>query len=185
MRKLLFSRHTEAIQPIRILITKQKHQTIIQWAMECANIFLNIFEGKIPNDNRPRNSLFKANLWAGGQIKMPEAKRAILDCHKAATDAKAFPAIEAAARAIAHAAASVHVETHAIGLIIYGLTALVYNREESIIEQYLDYFYDRLLHYQDHYDSNDNNWAAFILKDKPNKEAILLKKIKTLKIDNE
>lgn len=107
---------------------------------------------------------------------MPEAKKAILEAHNAATDTKAFPAIEAAARAIAHAAASVHVETHAIGLIIYGLTALVYNGEESIIEQYLDYFYDRLLHYQNHYVSNDNNWAAFILKDKPNKEALLIKK---------
>ena len=176
MKKLLFTRNSEIIQPLRRLISEQKHHVLILWALECSEFFLNMFEKKIPNDNRPRIAIKKARTWAEGNIKMPEAKAAILDCHNAARDASNYPNIEAAARAIGHACATVHVETHAIGLVIYGLTSLVYNNEEHIIEQYLDYFYDRLLYHQDNSSINDMKWATFITKDKPNKEKLLLEK---------
>ncbi|MDL2325100.1 hypothetical protein LJC61_08160 [Ruminococcaceae bacterium OttesenSCG-928-A16] len=130
MRKLLFSRESECVQPIRELIEKQQHKTLVLWALDCAQPYLTYFEKNRPGETRPRVVLEKATLWARGQVKMPEAKAAIHAAHSAAAevgDATRYnAAVMAAGRAIGHAAATVHVETHAIGLVFYGLTSCFY-----------------------------------------------------------
>ena len=81
----------------------------------------------------------------------------------------------------AHAAATVHVETHALGLVFYGLTAFVYEegltQYDQIVKNKCDLFYNRLLYWQDHAGKLDIPWAAFLLKDDvPNKEKLLREK---------
>jgi hypothetical protein len=181
MRKLLFSRESECIQPIRALIEEQKHRTLVLWAFDCAPRVLEIFEEQYPQEPRPRQALEMAKAWARGEIKMPPAKKAIQDAHNAATAAEGFPAAQAAARAVGHAAATVHVETHALGLVFYGLTAFIYkegpNQYETIVRRECDWFYDRLLYWQDNIDRQSTPWAAFLLRDDvPNKEKLLAEK---------
>lgn len=181
MRKLLFSRESECIQSIRTLIEKQKHRTLVMWAFDCAPRVLEVFERQYPSDTRPRLALETAQAWARGDVKMPVAKRAIHGAHNAATEAEASPSAQAAARAVGHAAATVHVETHALGLVFYGLTAFVYaegmGNYDAVVERECRMFYDRLLYWQEHIDELDTPWAAFLLRDDlPNKEKQLREK---------
>lgn len=182
MRKLLFSRSSECIQPLRTLVEQQTHPTLVLWALDCAPAFLNLFEQLVQNDCRPRTALETAAQWARGQVKMPAAKQAIHAAHNAAASAS-NPIAEAAARAVGHAAATVHVETHALGLVFYGLTALVYNstpeEADKIVDERLDWFYSRLLYWQNFDGTMQMQWAPFLLKNKPNKELLLRQKLES------
>lgn len=82
------------------------------------------FEAKYPDERRPRTCLELCEAWARGKIKMPTAKQGILDSHAVAKeiDDSEYAAL---CHAIGHAGATVHVETHALGLPIYELTAIV------------------------------------------------------------
>ena len=46
MKKLLVTRESACLQPIRELIEKQKHRTLVSWTIECAEHILPIFEEK-------------------------------------------------------------------------------------------------------------------------------------------
>jgi len=182
MRKILFSRESECIQPIKELIEKQKHRTLVMWALDCAKPVLAIFEERYPHEKRPQEALEIAKAWAQGNLKMPMAKKAIHAAHHAATkvgDANHSDAAAcAAARAVGHAAATVHLETHALGLVFYGLTAFVYASEpkdaNAVVEKELKWFYDRLLYWEANIDKTNTPWADFLLRDDvPNKEYLL------------
>lgn len=181
MKKLLFSRESECIQPLRSLVEEQTHKTLVLWALDCAPRFLAIFEKYCPNDTRPRELIDIAKLWAKGEVKMPVAKKAIHAAHQAAAGAGAFPSAQAAARAVGHAAATIHVETHALGIVFYGLTALVYEEDPEDIGAFAakecDWFYEKLQYWAANYDKVDTTWAPFLMKETmPNKEALLRKK---------
>lgn len=177
MKKLLFNRKSECIQPLRTLIEEQHHRTLVLWVFDCAPPVLALFEQHCPHDTRPRAALQAADAWARGNIKMPEAKRAIHAAHNAASAAQ-NPVAEAAGRAAAHAAATVHVETHALGLVFYGLTAFVYasppQLQKSIVDEKLAWFTKSLLHLQNAPLPQNRTWAPFLLRDDvPNKEKLL------------
>jgi len=113
---------------------------------------------------------------------MPLAKRAILDAHRAAKEI-GDREYEALCHAIGHAGATVHVETHALGLPMYELTALVlrYGKDkfQKPVSAKLDYYYQRLLYCQENTDKLGLAWAEFLADDsKPNKEKLLSEKRK-------
>ncbi len=176
MRKILYDRHSECLQPLRELIENQTHRTLALWALDCAAPMLALFENRVKEDLRPREALITARAWMRGEVKMPEAKRAIHAAHNAATQAKDDIVARSAARAVGHAAATVHVETHALGLPFYGLTALTYldpAHAEQAVANEIKRYYDRLLYFQENTDRLNLPWAAFLLKDAPNKERAL------------
>ena len=184
MRKILFSRESAYIQPLRSLIEKQTHKTLVLWALDCSPRFLDIFEKDFPNEQRPRELIVIAKQWAKGEVKMPVAKKAIHAAHNAATDAEGYPAAQAAARAIGHAAATIHVETHALGIVFYGLTALVYDEKpddfDAFVTKECDWFLDRLKYWEANYDKVDMTWASFLRDEStPNREALLRKKVES------
>ena len=53
------------------------------WVLDCAKVPLKQFEAKYPDECRPSTCLELCEDWARGKIKMPVAKRAILDSHVA------------------------------------------------------------------------------------------------------
>lgn len=178
MRKLLFSRESECVQPLRSLVEQQNHKTLVLWALDCSPRFLEIFEKDFPNEPRPRELIGIAWQWARGEIKMPAAKKAIHAAHNAAKEAEGYPAAQAAARAVGHAAATIHVETHALGIVFYGLTALVYAESpddtDAFVQKECDWFYDRLKYWEANYSNVDMTWAPFLTDESaPNKEALL------------
>lgn len=180
MKKLLYTRKSDCIRPLRALVEAQNHRTLVRWALDAAPEFLALFERDFPGDDRPRAALRVAEAWARGEVKMPAAKRAIHAAHNAAKAAGEAGNIvaESAARAVGHAAATVHVETHALGLVFYGLTALNLDTPEAsrdgVIDAALGKFYGRLEYFAAHPAEVDGlPWAAFLQKDAPNKERLL------------
>lgn len=183
--KILFSRESACLQELISLIELQNHRTIVMWALDCAKTTLEQFEVKYPTERRPRVALELCEAWARGDIKMPIAKRAILDAHAAAKGIDEEGA--ALAHAIGHAGASVHVETHAIGLVIYELTAIVLKNSKSEYQKSvlakIDYYCQRLLYWQENTDMLNNPWADFLSDDtRTNKERLLNEKRKSKSI---
>lgn len=185
MRKMIVTRESQVLQPLRLLIEEQKHRTLVMWVLDCAKGILPIFESKYPMDKRPREAIRAARLWARGDIKMPIAKRAAHASHNAASEViNDSPAAGAAARAMGHVVGTVHVETHAIGVACYGITAFVYDLidedQEEVIEKIVACMYDRLKYWEKQIvivDKMNQKWASFLLRDDvPNKEKLLREK---------
>ncbi|MFT4006563.1 MAG: hypothetical protein QM683_13405, partial [Lacrimispora sp.] len=119
--------------------------------------------------------------WSKGKIKMPAAKRAILAAHAVAKeiDDRVHGAL---CHAIGHAGATVHVETHALGLPFYELTSLVlkFGKDEYQKQVYekINYYCQRLIYWQENIDKVDLEWAGFLMDDsRPNKERLLTEKV--------
>ena len=169
MKKLLITKKSESVQPLLELIEKQTRRTLVIWTQECGERVLSIFERSYPLDFRPRLALEAADSWSRGNMKMPEAKKAAHATHNAATMAEHTPAACAAARTIGHIIGTIHVKTHAINVVLYAVTAFVYAdpSEESarIISKELDYFYERLLYWQQNTNSLNRPWASFLVRD--------------------
>ncbi len=180
--KILFSRDSQCLQELIELIQLQNHRTLVMWALDCAKVPLKQFEAKYPDECRLRICLELCEDWARGRIKMPIAKRAILDSHAVAKeiDDKEYGAL---CHAIGHAGATVHVETHALGLPFYELTAIVlkYRKDnfQKPVSEKINYYRSRLLYWQENTDKLGLSWAYFLLEDtRPNKERLLSEKRK-------
>jgi hypothetical protein len=180
--KMLFSRDSQCLQELIKLIQIQNHRTLVMWALDCSKLPLEQFETKYPDESRPRTCLELCEAWARGKIKMPIAKQAILDAHAVAKtiDDSEYCAL---CHAIGHAGATVHVETHALGLPIYELTALVlkYGKDNfpKPVSEKINYYYGRLLYWQENTDKLGLDWADFLSDDtSPNKEKVLSEKRK-------
>lgn len=180
--KLFFSRDSESLQELIQFIQIQTHRTLVMWALDCAKAPLKEFEEKYPEERRPRLCLDLSEDWARGKIKMAKARPAILGAHAAAKEIN-DPPYSALCHAIGHAGATVHVETHGIGLPIYELTALVLkygiDHFEQPVREKIDFYQQRLLYWQKNTDRMNVEWADFLLDDtKPNKEKLLTEKRK-------
>lgn len=167
--KILFSRDSECLQGLIGLMELQNRRTLVMWALDCARLTLAEFEAKYPDEHRPRMCLDLSEAWARGRIKMPTAKRAILDSHAVAKeiDDAEYGAL---CHAIGHAGATVHVGAHAMGLPMYELTAMVlkYGRDnfQDPVSEKIIYYKDRLLYWQENIDKLKLDWAKFLKGDK-------------------
>ena len=174
--KILFSHDSKCLQKLIVLMESQNHRTLAMWALDCAKLPLQQFELKYPHEHRPRICLKACESWARGKIKMPEAKRTILDSHAVAKeiDDAVYGAL---CHAIGHAGATVHVKTHALGLPIYELTALVlkYGQDDFPIpiSEKINYYHSRLQNWQDNIDKYKFKWADFLLKNNSSNKRII------------
>lgn len=123
-----------------------------------------------------------SNGWAHGTVKMTVAKRAILNCHALAKEMDQDYDI-ALCHAIGQGCSTVHVETHALGLVFYELTAIVmkhkYRDYQVEVLDKINYYMDKLKWYQDHIEDfvSKQIWADFLIREGiPNKEKLLLEK---------
>ena len=176
-RKLLYTRESECIQPLRALMEQQTHRALVAWALDCAARPLAFFEERVKYELRPREAIQISKMWARGTIKMPTARHAILAAHRAAGEAGAAdPLAEASARAVGHACATIHAETHALGLAYYWLTAVHRAAEpeeaEQRVQEELIFLMERLAWWEEHIESWGAPWASFLLRNAPNKEKI-------------
>jgi len=76
---------------------------------------------RVPPSESPRPS---AIGWLEGRVKFVDAKNSNHDAHTAATEAEGNFAAQAAARAAAHAALTIHVPAHCLGIAFCGAAAL-------------------------------------------------------------
>lgn len=164
-RQILFSRDSRCLQGLLMLMEAASHRALVLWALDCAEGTLAAFEAERPGEGRPRLALERCAAWARGEIKMPEAKRAILDAHAAAKGA-GDRRLCALAHAIGHAGATVHVKTHAPGLAFYELTAIRLEAglawEEAVLRR-IEFYTERLLYWREHAFDLGRVWAKFLI----------------------
>lgn len=172
-KKLLVRPDSPCLQPLAELIEKQRHKTLVIWTIECAGRVLPIFEERHSEDDRPRKAIEAARAWACGDIKMPVAKKAAHATHNAATEVEDDAAACAAARALGHVIGTIHVATHAMGFVIYAITAFIYASEypkgaSDVIEKECEWLYRSLQYWEANIDNLDTTWAPFLLRDDAN-----------------
>lgn len=55
-------------------LTDEDHRLLALWAAACAEHVLGLFETARPGDPRPRQAIEAARAWAGGQMRMTDAR---------------------------------------------------------------------------------------------------------------
>ena len=127
-RKMLSNMEAPYIQALMALIETQSKSTLVNWALDYSEqIILPLWSKHNPDDHRPQNALNAAREWLAGEIMLPQAKSAILECHAAARETEGNPVAQAAARAIGQSASAIHSARHCFGLALYGAVAVAYD----------------------------------------------------------
>lgn len=162
---ILFTADSLLLTELRGLIVGANRRTLILWTLELAEETVRELEDRYPDDRRPREALEAARAWAAGEIKMPLARRAILDCHAMAKELT-DPADIARCHAVGQACSVVHTEGHAMGYPIYELTALVLEQGaedyREVVEARVRDYERRLLRWVDRVRSECRKWAGFL-----------------------
>jgi hypothetical protein len=95
---------------------------LAQWASECVERVLPVFEERHPQDDRPRKAVEATRAFARGEIGIGAARQAAVAAHAAARSG-ADPAARAAARAAGQAAGIAHMAGHARHAADYAVKA--------------------------------------------------------------
>lgn len=165
--QILFSKNSVILRELSMLLPEQDHRAIALWAFDLAEEAVSRLEEKFPGEQRPRNTLEASRLWAAGEIKMPQAKREILNCHAAAKEISDPEGI-ALFHAVGQACSVVHTAGHAMGFPIYEMTAIVqrYGFEdcrEHILNRNREYI-EKLLYWSENCDKAPCRWADFMIR---------------------
>lgn len=180
--QILFDRKSSCLQPLLEEIRKYPHKTLTLWALTCAKIPADELNQLLINDGRVNIALDLCTEWMQGHVKMPHAKKALLSVHAIAKETDdAY--VKALAHAVGQACGSVHVETHAFGLVMYEMTSIVikYGIEECIpyLENKLEYYRQKLIECDYRVEHEKLEWAYFLnVKHSKNKEQLLYERTK-------
>ena len=93
-----------------------------EWAADCAERVLPLFEAEAPEDARARDAISRARAFGRGELSAADQIRQRFLAFRAA-GAAASPGGTAAARAAAQAAAVAHMGAHALGAAAYSAKA--------------------------------------------------------------
>lgn len=155
-RKILFSKSSECLFPLQNQLDMVDKKTAVLWSLSFAEEAAEKLSARYPDESAPCDALVLTRLWAQGKVKMPVAKRAILDCHALAKRISS-PEDIALCHAIGQACGCVHAKGHAIGFAIYELTAIV---RKYGLEECKEIFEKRLSEYSVALDSLSESRAA-------------------------
>ena len=165
--QILFSKDSLLLTDLRQLIAQANRRALILWALELAEETARELAEKHPEDHRPREAIAASRAWAAGEIKMPVAKRAILNCHAMAKELT-NPADIARCHAVGQACSVVHTSGHALGYPMYELTAIVLDLGleacRDPVEQRVMYYEQRLRYWMEYEKTCQLNWAGFLKK---------------------
>ena len=165
--QILFSKDSLLLENLRHLIDQTNPRTLILWALELAEETARELAEKYPEDHRPREAIAASRAWAAGEIKMPIAKQAILNCHAMAKEL-ADPADIARCHAVGQACSVVHTAGHSLGYPMYELTAIVLEQGldncRDTVGQRVMYYEQRLRYWMEYEKTCQLNWAGFLKK---------------------
>lgn len=97
------------------------HRLLAEWAADCVEHVLPLFEAVQPSDPRPRKAVDQARAWVRGEITMTEARTAAGKANAAARELTGAP--RHAAFAAGQAANVAHVAAHELGAAAYAIKA--------------------------------------------------------------
>lgn len=166
--RILFSKDSLFLQDLRMLLEGRNRRVMVLWALDLAEQTVERLEESCPGDPRPRFALEAARAWASGRIRMPVARRAILDCHAMAKELTA-PADIARCHAVAQACSVVHTPGHALGLPMYELTAIVLEQSpdtsRAAVENRMDAYMEKLLFWMEQEPVYSGEWTEFLKRE--------------------
>jgi len=102
-------------------LTDEDHRLLAEWAADCADHVLPLFEAAVPDDPRPRDAIATVRAWACGEVTMTASRTAAGHAMGAARELRG-PARNAA-YAAGQAAAVAHVAAHELGAAAYAIRA--------------------------------------------------------------
>ena len=165
--QILFSKESLLLDNLRHLIGQANRRVLILWALELAEETVLLLTERYPEDLRPGEAIAASRAWAAGEIKMPIAKRAILNCHAIAKELT-DPADIARCHAVGQACSVVHTAGHALGYPMYELTAIVLELGlddcRDAVEHRVRYYEQRSHYWAEQEKSCSQNWASFLRK---------------------
>ena len=165
--QILFSKESLLLDNLRHLIDQTNRRALTLWALELAEETVLLLTERYPEDLRPGEAIAASRAWAAGEIKIPIAKQAILNCHAMAKELTDFADI-ARCHAVGQACSVVHTVGHALGYPMYELTAIILEQglddcRESVEQRVM--YYEQRLHYWVEYEKTcQQNWAGFLKK---------------------
>jgi len=166
--QVLFAKNSEYLTDLAALIQEQKHRTMVLWAFEFADETVQRLFERYPNEKRLESAVLTSKDWAAGKVKMPVAKRAILQAHAVAKEIGSLEDI-ALCHAIGQACGVVHANGHAIGFPIYDLTAIIrhYGVPECkrVVEERKQQYIKQIYYWREHYKDYPCEWADFMMAD--------------------
>ncbi len=110
-------------------LSEADRRIVAEWAADCAERVLGLFEAQAPDDHRPRDAIIRARAFARGELGVAEEIRRRFTGGGAAREVKA-PAAVAAARAAGQASGVPHMGAHALGAAAYAATAVALSAPE-------------------------------------------------------
>ena len=165
--QILFSKDSLLLTDLCQLIAQANRRALILWALELAGKTTWELAEKYPEDHRPQEAIAASRAWAAGEIKMPIAKQAILNCHAMTKELNNLADI-ARCHAVGQACSVVHTAGHALGYPLYALTAIVLELGlddcRDFIEQRVIYYTQRLCYWMEYEKSCQQKWAGFLKK---------------------
>ena len=165
--QILFSIDSLLLTDLCQLIAHTNRRALILWALELAVETARELAEKHPENHRPREAIAASRAWATGEIKMPIAKRAILNCHAMAKELTDSADI-ARCHAVGQACSVVHTAGHALGYPMYELTAIVLEQGldncRDAVGQRVMYYEQRLRYWVEYEKTCQQNWAGFLKK---------------------
>jgi hypothetical protein len=108
--------------PGALTLSEDDRRVLAQWAADCAERTLSLFQTQAPTDARPRDAIAGLRAFADGEMRIGECRARAARAHAAAR-AVDDPAAIAAARAAGQAAAVAHMAAHARGAAAYAAKA--------------------------------------------------------------
>lgn len=163
--QILFAKDSPYMRSLQAAVEAQPRRVQVLWALDMAQDAAMRLSELLPNESAPRAALALTQSWAAGQVKMPVAKRAILDCHAVAKRIQNAEAI-ALCHAVGQACSVVHTVGHTCGFPLYDLTAVV--RRHGLadgmpqVEARKAWYLERLAFWQAHAQDEGREWAAFL-----------------------
>ena len=103
-------------------LSEADRRLVADWAADCAERVLPLFESEVPNDDRPRDAIARARAFSRGELDAAGEIRRRFVAGRAAA-AAGSPAAVAAARSAAQAAGVAHMGAHALGAAAYAVKA--------------------------------------------------------------
>ena len=165
--QILFSKESLLLDNLRHLIDQSNQRALTLWALELAEETVLQLTERYPADRCPQEAIAASRAWAAGEIKMPLAKRAILNCHAMEKELD-DPADIARCHAVGQACSVAHTAGHALGYPMYELTAIVLELGldscRDTVEQRVMYYEQRLRYWMEHEKTCQVNWAGFLKK---------------------
>jgi len=102
-------------------LTDEHHHLLAEWALQCAEHVLHLFEQEAPEDSRPRDAIGVGRSWIRGEVPMTVAHDTAFTANAAGRglpDAAKFAALSAG-----QAVAVAHVAAHDLGAAAYAIRA--------------------------------------------------------------